>query len=78
MIINTTGNNTKAAALKKLCILSRVKPYWSINFATANAVAHLANSAGCTLQKPKLTHEREPLMSLATKGVTSNTNIMAQ
>ena len=78
MMMSTRGSRMSPAALAKLRMSFRLKPYWLMSLATASAVAHLANSAGCTLQKPRLTHEREPLMSLATKGVTSSTTIMPQ
>ena len=43
-----------------------------------SAVAHLANSAGCSETGPSEIHEREPLMSCATKGVMSSKAIIDQ
>jgi len=51
-----------------------LKPYVFISFATASAVANLANSAGCNLTGPKTSHEWEPFMFGARKIVAiSNT-----
>ena len=64
------------AALSRLRILSSAKPYCPHIFATANAVTHLANSAGCRLTGPSEIQEREPLISFAMKGVTSRSTIV--
>ena len=49
-----------------------------MSFATMSEVAHLANSAGWSDTGPSDIHEREPLMSCAINGVTSNKSIMPQ
>jgi len=45
-----------------------------MNLATANAVANLANSAGCKRNGPKTNHEREPLISWGLKIVANSNN----
>ena len=72
------GSRLRPAALAKLRISLSVKPYWLMSLATASAVAHLANSAGWMLHMPRLIHDREPLMSLAMKGVMKSTATMSQ
>ena len=43
--------------------------------ANASAVANLANSAGCRLTGPSMSHEREPFVSGAMKMVTISNSI---
>ena len=47
-------------------------PYVPMNLASAKAVAHFANSAGCRLRLPIFIHEYEPFTSVAMKGVTNS------
>ena len=58
--------------------LEELKSNRSTNFARANAVANFANSAGWRLIGPKLSQEREPLVSLATNMVKMSSNISAR
>ena len=41
-------------------------------FATASAVANLANSEGWNLKAPKSIHDLPPLVTVATKSVTTS------
>ena len=43
-------------------------------FASANAVANFANSAGCSRKGPKTSHDREPFISCGLNIVTNNNN----
>ena len=65
-----------ARAIQRNFVMS--KPYVPMSLAKARAVTHLANSAGCKLTSPKLIHDFDPLISLATKGVISSTTIITQ
>ena len=76
--MSTRGKNTMPAARRKLLRRLSVKPYCPITFDTISAVAHLANSAGCSETGPSEIHEREPLMSCAMKGVMSSKAIIDQ
>ena len=63
-----------AAIMAAFFQLFIVKPYSLMNLDKANAVANLANSAGCKLTGPKFSQEREPFVSGAmTKVMISNT-----
>ena len=50
--------------------------YEFIYFASASAVANLANSAGCRLTGPITSHERDPFVSGAIKMVTISSTII--
>lgn len=62
-MINNMGNRMMAIAEKKCLGFCMSKPKVLISFDTANAVANLANSAGCNLSGPSTIQEREPLIS---------------
>jgi hypothetical protein len=53
---------------------SILKPTEPINFATANAVANLANSDGCTPKEPIPNHALFPPTSLPIKGTSTSIN----
>ena len=83
-LLNTTFNNNllaiaRAGAGVNNIPLERCSEQGIVVFntpgANANAVANLANSAGCRLTGPKISQDREPLVSGAIKMVTTNKRI---
>ena len=59
----------------KCLMLAIVNPYVLMSFATAKAVANLANSAGCKRIGPSTSHEREPLISCGLKMVINSSSM---